>query len=70
MSLALDNARLFEETQRNAWRDRLISESTAEVWSSTEIEAVMRAAVAQLGDKLEASEVVIRLGTVAEMAQE
>jgi len=66
MSLALENARLFEETQRNAWRDRVVSESTAEVWSSAEIEEVMRNAVAQLGDKLQASEVIIRLGTAAD----
>ena len=63
MSLALENARLVDETQRNAWRDRVVSESTAKVWSSSEIEEVMKAAVAQLGDTLGASEVVIRLGT-------
>ncbi|HMR67057.1 MAG TPA: GAF domain-containing protein, partial [Anaerolineae bacterium] len=66
MSLALENARLFEETQRNAWRDRVVSESTAKLWSAAEIEEVMRAAVAQLGDKLQASEVVLRLGTEVE----
>ena len=63
MSLAIENARLFEETQRNAWRDRIVSESTAQVWSSSEIEDVLKTAVTQLGDKLRASEVVIRLGT-------
>jgi GAF domain-containing protein len=62
MSLALENARLFEDSQRSAWRDQTISESTAKVWSSTELEEILRAAVAQLGDKLRASEVVIRLG--------
>ncbi|GAB4436549.1 MAG: hypothetical protein Fur0044_33580 [Anaerolineae bacterium] len=70
MSLAIENARLFEEGQRSAWRDQVISESTAKVWSSAEIEEVMKAAVAQLGDKLQASEVVIRLGTQAELVQE
>jgi GAF domain-containing protein len=67
MSLAIENARLFEESQRNAWRDQIISESTAKVWSSAEIEEVMRTAVAQLGEKLRASEVVIRLGTEEEL---
>ncbi len=70
MSQAIENARLFEESQRSAWRDQVVSETTAKVWSSAEIEEVMRAAVAQLGDKLRASEVVIRLGTEAELAQE
>jgi GAF domain-containing protein len=62
VTLALDSARLAEETRRAAWRDRLVSESTAEVWATDEIEDVMRAAVEQLGDRLQASEVVIRLG--------
>jgi GAF domain-containing protein/HAMP domain-containing protein len=63
MSLAVENARLFEHTQRDAWRNQVVSETTAKVWASSEIEAVMRTAVAELGEKLQASEVVIRLGT-------
>ena len=63
MSLAIENARLFDETQRNSWRDQMVSETTAQVWSSPEVEKVMQAAVAQLGEKLGASEVVIRLGS-------
>jgi GAF domain-containing protein len=63
IALALDSARLARDTERAAWRDRLVSEATARVWASSEIEAVMQAAIAQLGDKLGAAEVVIRLGT-------
>ncbi len=70
VSQALERARLFEETQRSAWRDQVVSESTAQVWSSTKIGEVMRAAVEQLGDKLQASEVVIRLGTEDELEKE
>lgn len=70
MALAIENARLFEDTQRSAWRDQVVSETTAKVWSSAEIEEVLKTAVAQLGDKLRASEVVIRLGTESELAQE
>ena len=68
IGLALESARLFEDTQRNAWRDQVVSETTAQVWSSTEIEAVLQAAVQQLGEKLGASEVVIRLGTEEELS--
>jgi GAF domain-containing protein/HAMP domain-containing protein len=67
MSLAIENARLFEATLRNAWRDRVVSESTASVWSSSDIEDVLKAAVDQLGEKLNASEVVIRLATEDEL---
>jgi GAF domain-containing protein/HAMP domain-containing protein len=70
VALALDTARLARETERSAWRDQVVSEATAKVWSSDEIEEVMRAAVAQLGEKLRASEVVIRLGTEVELGQE
>lgn len=66
MSLALENARLFEETGRRAGRERIIADVTQQVWSADEIEAVMRTAVAQLAEKLQASEVVIRLGVGAQ----
>ncbi len=62
----IENLRLFADTQRNAWRDHVVSETAAEVWSAAEVDAVMKAAVAQLGQKLQASEVVIRLGKDAE----
>jgi GAF domain-containing protein/HAMP domain-containing protein len=63
IALALDSARLSRETKQAAWRDRIVSEATAKVWASAELEEVMKTAVAQLGDKLRASEVVIRLGS-------
>ncbi|MFQ5575898.1 MAG: GAF domain-containing protein [Anaerolineae bacterium] len=62
ISLALDAARLADETERAAWRDRVVGESTAEIWATAEVEQVMKAAVSQLGQKLRASEVIIRLG--------
>lgn len=65
IALALESARLFENTQRNAWRDQAVSEATARVWSTAEIEEVMRAAIEQLGETLEASEVVIQLNPQA-----
>ncbi|MBN1992756.1 MAG: GAF domain-containing protein [Anaerolineae bacterium] len=70
IALALDSARLARETQRAAWRDRVVGESIAKVWATSEIEEVMKAAVAQLGDKLRASEVVIRLGKADELLPE
>jgi len=63
MSLAIENARLFEETGRRAGRERIIADITQQVWASGELERVMQTAVEQLGAKLEASKVVIRLGT-------
>ncbi len=62
LSQKIENLRLFETTQRSAWRDQVVSEATSAIWSTAEVEDVMRAAVAELGEKLNASEVVIRLG--------
>jgi GAF domain-containing protein len=63
MSLALENARLFEETGRRASRERIIADVTRRIWASGEMEQVLRTAVEQLGRTLYASKVVIRLGT-------
>ncbi len=62
LSQKIENLRLFETTQRSAWRDQIVSEATSAIWSTAEVEDVMKAAVAELGEKLNASEVVIRLG--------
>ena len=62
LSQKIENLRLFETTQRSAWRDQIVSEATSAIWSTAEVEEVMKAAVAELGEKLNASEVVIRLG--------
>lgn len=69
LSQKVETLRLFEDAQRNAWRDRVVSEVTTDVWASAEIEDVMKIAVAHLGDKLRATEVVIRLGTDAALAE-
>jgi GAF domain-containing protein len=69
VALALDAARLSGETERAAWRDQLVSESTAKVWSSSEFEEVLRTAVAQLGQSLHASEVVIQLNVDSGLMQ-
>jgi len=63
LSQKIETLRLFETTQRSAWRDQIVSEATASIWSTAEVEDVMKAAVAELGEKLHASEVVIRLGS-------
>jgi GAF domain-containing protein len=63
MSLAIENARLFEETGRRAGRERIIAQVTRQVWASGDLERVMQTAVEQLGSTLAASKVIIRLGT-------
>jgi len=51
-SLALENARLLEETQRRAERERQISEITARIRSSNDPEVILQTAATELGNAL------------------
>ena len=60
-ALALENARLVEEGQTTAARERLISEISSKIWSSATIDGILRTAVQELGRALDASEATIEL---------
>ncbi|MCS7010595.1 MAG: GAF domain-containing protein [Anaerolineales bacterium] len=60
-ALALENARLLEESQKMATIQRLIAEINAKVWSSIGIEGVLQTAVRELGRALEASSATIEI---------
>jgi putative methionine-R-sulfoxide reductase with GAF domain len=60
---AIENARLFEETQRLAQRERIISQITSKLRSALNLETILQAAVQDLGQALGASEAIVRLGT-------
>ncbi len=69
MSLAIESARLFEETGRRAGREKTIANITQKVWASSDLEQLMQTTVQQLGVNLDASRVIIRLGTVEQLTQ-
>lgn len=69
MALAIENARLLEETRRLAERERLISEITARIRASAQVETILRTAAAELGRALRASEGVVQL-TVSSPTEE
>ena len=60
-ALALENARLVEESQSSAARERLLAEITGKVWASTSIDGILQTAVRELGRALDASEASIEL---------
>ncbi len=60
-ALALENARLVEESQSIAARERLANEIIAKIWSSTTMDSILQTAVRELGRALEASEVDIEV---------
>jgi PAS domain S-box-containing protein len=70
LALTLENLRLFEDTKQLATREKIIADVTQEVWASGELEQVMQTAVEQLGTKLDASKVIIRLGTTDQLGPE
>jgi GAF domain-containing protein/HAMP domain-containing protein len=61
LTLALENARLLEETRRHAERDRMIAEITARVRASMDPETILRTALRELGAALGADRVMVRM---------
>jgi GAF domain-containing protein len=59
LALALENARLFEETSRRAERERLVSEITSKIRSVNDPQAMIQTAVDELRNALGASRVQI-----------
>jgi len=60
---AIENARLFEETQHLAQRERTISQITSKLRSALDLETILQTTVQELGQALGASEAIVRLGT-------
>jgi PAS domain S-box-containing protein len=61
IGLALENARLYEQTERRARREALIGQIAAEVRQQPDIDSIMRAAVRELGKALGAPRTFLRL---------
>ena len=59
-AIAMENARLLEESQRLATKEAKIGEVTARISSSINMRSVLQAAVEELGRALPGSEVVIQ----------
>jgi GAF domain-containing protein len=60
-ALALENARLVEESQSVAMRERLVNEITSKIWASTTMDSILQTTVRELGRALEAAEVDIEV---------
>jgi GAF domain-containing protein len=62
VALAVENARLSEETQRAARRDKAIAEASDHIHRHTELESILRAAIDEVSRITGVTEVSIRLG--------
>jgi len=67
-ALALENARLVEESQSIASREKVANEIISKVWASATIDAILQTTVRELGRAMEAAEVDIevKMGTTYE----
>jgi len=62
IALAIENARLLADTQQRAERERLISDISARVRSSMNLETILQTAARELGAALGTDRAFIRLG--------
>lgn len=60
-ALALENARLVEESQSSAAREHVLAEITGKIWSSTTTDGILQAALRELSRAFDASEASIEL---------
>jgi GAF domain-containing protein len=61
LAVSLDNARLFEESQRATERERIVNAIAAKLTPQTEINEILQTAVREVGQALRAPQVSIRL---------
>jgi GAF domain-containing protein len=61
LGLTLENARMLEDMQRQASRERLVADMTSKLWASADINTIVRTAVEELGSSLDVSEAMIQL---------
>jgi GAF domain-containing protein len=66
LSVALDSARLYQDAQRRAVRERLIGDTTARMRESLELETLLKTAATEMRRALDLKDLVIRLATPEE----
>jgi GAF domain-containing protein len=62
-ALAIENARLFEETERSAERERVISLVTTRIGDSNKFDSILHTTIQELGRTLGASRTFIQMET-------
>jgi GAF domain-containing protein len=63
LGVALDSARLHQDTQRRAIEDRLVGEITARMRQTLDVDMVLQTAVREMGKSLGIPRVEVRLGS-------
>lgn len=60
-ALALENARLLEESQSAAMREKFVTKINNKIWASSTIDGILQTAVRELGQVLDATEATIEI---------
>ncbi len=60
-ALALENARLVEESQAVAQREHQLADITSKIWTATSVESILQTAIRELGQALDVNEATIEL---------
>ncbi len=60
-AIALENARLLEDSQQVALQERLVAEITSKIWASNSIDGILKVAIKELGNALGATEALVEL---------
>jgi GAF domain-containing protein len=63
LAISLDNARLFQDSQKSAQRERIVNEISAKLTGSTDIEDIIQTTIREIGLALRTPNVAIRLQT-------
>jgi GAF domain-containing protein len=61
LGLALENARMLEDTQEQAEREKLVGDISAKLWASSDINTILRTAVEEIGSSLNLAQAVVEL---------
>jgi GAF domain-containing protein/uncharacterized membrane protein affecting hemolysin expression len=69
LEVALDSARLYQDTQRRAVRDRMIADATGRMRETLEMESVIRSATEEIVRVLDLAAVDLRLTTWVDLAE-
>ena len=62
LGLALDSARLYEDTRRRAARDRLLGTISTRMRETLDVDVVLQTAIRDIGQALNIAEVEVRMG--------
>ncbi len=65
-ALALENARLLEESQSTAVQEKFVTEITNRIWASTSTDGVLQTTIRELGQILDATEATIEINVEEE----